>query len=123
LKAFGRGEMWKGYLRKLMLMRIPNYQVHAGQGPDLLGYTLRVAPGDHDARVRILAAHSADRSTGVLIRCGGDCAGIEDNHGSLRGAGSAGESTLFELPFHRGAIGLRRAASKIFYIESGHTLW
>jgi hypothetical protein len=115
--------MWNGYPRKLMLMRIPNYQVHAGQGPDLVGCTLRVAPGDHDARVRILAANSADRSTGVLIRAGCHCAGIEDNHRSLRGAGSAGESALFELPFQGGAIGLRRATSEIFYIESRHTLW
>ena len=106
-----------------MLMRIPNYQVHAGQGRDLLGRPLSVTTGDHDPGVGILSAHSPDRSTGVLIRSGGDCAGIQDHHGSVRGAGSAGESTLFELPFHGGAIGLRRAASKIFYIESGHTLW
>ena len=114
--------MWKGYLRKLMLVRISNYQVHAGQCRNLIGRTLRVAPGDHDARVRILAANSPDRSTGVLIRPGGHCAGIQDYYGSVRGAGSAGESALFELPFHGGAIGLRRATSKIFYIKSGHTL-
>ncbi len=32
-------------------------------------------------------------------------------------------SALLELAFKRGAVGLRGAATKVFYKEFGHTLW
>jgi hypothetical protein len=104
-------------------MGIPDYQVHAGQCRDLFRRALGITSGNHDSRIRILPAHSADCGARILVRAIGYRTGIQDYYGSLRRAGSAGEATLFKLSFQSGAIRLGGATSEIFHKECGHTLW
>lgn len=104
-------------------MGIAHDDVHAGQRSDFLGGALGVTSGHDDPGIGILAAHSADRSTGILIRRGGHSAGVQDNHRGVSGGRSANQSLLFELTFQSGAIGLSGATSEVFYKESSHTLW
>ena len=91
--------MWNGDFRQLVLMGIPDYQVHAGQCRDLFRRTLRITSRNHDPRLRILPAHAADCGARILVRAIGYRTGIQDYDGSLRGTGGACESALFKLAF------------------------
>ena len=103
-------------------MRVADDQADAGEFCDLFGGALRVASGDDDAGVGVLALHAADGGAGVLIGRSGDGAGVEDDDGGVCGFVGARESLLFELTFEGRAIGLRGAAAEVFDVISGHML-
>lgn len=70
-----------------MFMRVAYNQVYSGQGSNFFGGSLRVASGDDYARLRILAADSANCGAGILIGAVGDGAGIQNNDGCAANAG------------------------------------
>ena len=92
---------------------------HAGQGGNFFRRALRVAAGDHDLGVGILAMNAADCGASVLIGGGRYGAGIE-HHDCASPACGASIATLLELAFDGRAVGLGGAASEICYVESGH---
>lgn len=106
-----------------MLVRVAHYDTYAGQGGNFLGGALRIAAGDHDAGIGILAAHSTDGGARVLICGARHSACIQHDDRGVSGGGSANKSQLFELAFQSGAIGLGGATSEVFDKESSHTLW
>ena len=99
-----------------MLVRIADYLGDAGKRGDFFRGALRVAAGDHDLRIGILAMDAADGGAGILIGGGGDGAGIEhDSSASV--ARRAFESPLFELALDSGAVGLGGAAAEILDVK------
>ena len=106
-----------------MLVRVADDEVYSGQGRQFFRSALRVASGDNNSGVGILPAHSANRGARILIRTVGHRAGVQDDDGGPSGRGSTNQPALLELAFQGGAIGLRGTTAKVFYKESGHTLW
>ena len=106
-----------------MLVRIAYDQIYPGQGRDFFGGALGITACNYDACFGILAADSTDCGTGILIGACRDRTGVQNyDRCPLRTRG-AGQALFFELAFQGGAVGLRGAASEVFYKESGHTLW
>jgi len=106
--------------RQAMLVRVADDMRDTAQGSDFLGSALRIAAGDDDAGLGILALNAADGGAGILISGRGHCAGIEyDDRGLARGGG-ARKAEFLELTFERGAVGLGGAATEVFYVISGH---
>ena len=104
-------------------MGVSDHQVHARQSSDFVGRPLRVASGDYDPGLGVLAGHSSDGGARVPVRACRDRAGIEHYDRGLGCARSTSQALLFELAFESGAIGLRGATTKILYKKSGHNLW
>lgn len=63
---------------------------------------------------------AADGCTSVAIGSISDGAGIEDNEFGFGRSGGSSQSTLFELAFDRGAVGLGGTASEVLDVESCH---
>ncbi len=103
-----------------MLVRIAYYYVDARQSRDLVWGALGVAAGDYNPRFRILATHSPDGSTCVLIGRGRDRAGVQNDDRRVLRILRASQAALFELALQCGAIGLRRSATEVFYVIAGH---
>src|SRR5580704_4467567 len=103
-----------------MLMRIANDEAYARQRRDFCGGTLRIASGDYDSRLRILAAHAADGSPRILVGGGCDRAGVQHDHRGLRRCVGTGKTALLELTFESCAVGLGGAAAEVFYVIARH---
>ena len=103
-----------------MFVRISHHPCHPGQGGQFFRRALRVTSSDQNAATRIVPLQAPDRSARVLIRAFGYRASVEyDDLGVTRGAGAV-HSTIEELAFQRGAVGLGGAATKILYVETCH---
>jgi len=103
-----------------MFVGVSYHPGHARQGSQFFWSALRIATGYQDATLRMVAADAADGGAGVPVGRGCHCAGVEDDNFGLPQRGSATEALCPQLLFNRGAIGLRRAASKILYVETAH---
>src|SRR5437762_13516287 len=103
-----------------MLVRVADHAGDAGQRGNFFRSALRVATGDNNFAVRIGAMNAADRGTSILIRSGGNGAGVQNHELGIGGAGCALEPTIFELTLERGAISLCRPATEILDVKTGH---
>ena|ERR1017187_10278257 len=103
-----------------MLVRIPHYPGHSRQRRQFFRSPLRVASCNQDPATGIYPLQPPDRGARVLIRALGHRAGVQHNNfGITRDLGPL-ESTLQKLSLERRSIGLRRATTKILYVEPGH---
>jgi len=87
---------------------------------NLFGSTLRIASGHHNLRFGILPPNPPDGRPRILIRRCRHGAGIKDDDRSQRRHRGARKATLLELAFESGSVGLRGAASEVFYVVSRH---
>ncbi len=71
-----------------MLVRVADHCTYARQRGDFFGSALRVASGDDDFGLRVLALYAAYGGAGILIGGVGDGEGVEDDQVSLLGRGS-----------------------------------
>ena len=78
--------IWQNQFRQLMLVRVSDYHVDAGQSGNLVRRSLGIAPGDYNSGFRILAADAANGGAGVLIGARGDSASIQNDDGCALGA-------------------------------------
>ena len=103
-----------------MLMRVADHLSHAWQSGDFFRSSLRVAAGDHNLCVGILAMNATDGGAGVLIRRGGDGAGVEDDESGLGRLFGALQAAFPQLAFDARAVRLRGPAAEICHVESCH---
>lgn len=104
-----------------MLMGISDYSCNAGQSGNFLRRSLRVTPGHHDPAVGIRALNSANSRARVLVGCGGDGAGIQNDDIRLLQSSCCFQSTFAELALYSSAVGLRRSTAKILYVKARHS--
>ena len=97
------------------MCELPTTQSHAGQSGDFLGRALRVAAGDHDARVGLRAMDAADGLAKLVVGGRGDGAGVQDDEVGVGNFVGCAEAARGETGFERGSIGLRSAASERLY--------
>ena len=96
-------------------MRITNDPSHTWNSRDFLGSALRVATCDHDARIGLSAVDAADGLTKLVVGCGGDGAGVQDDEIGVGYFTGGVKTTGSEAGFERGSIGLRSPASERLY--------
>lgn len=106
--------------RQAMLMGITDHAADTRKGSDLLGSTLSVASGHHNAAIRIRAMNTADSSTSILVRSGRHGTGIEHGEIGLRGAASLFQALIAELPFQCRTVGLGSPAAKVLDVKTWH---
>src|ERR1700694_1867114 len=104
----------------LMLMGVSHYPGYAFQRGNFLRRSLGIAPGDQNFCQWVFAAHAPDGRTRILVGGGGYRTGIQDNHISLVGGGSLGQTLGGKLLLDGGAIGLGGAAAKVLHKKTGH---
>ncbi len=114
-----RGFSTEHKFSELIFVGVADHGGDTGQGGNFFGSALGVASGDDDFCQRVLALHAADGGAGVLVGGIGYGTGIQYDEVGLRSRG-AGEAAGFELAFEGGAVGLRGAASEVFYVVGGH---
>src|SRR5271157_2512836 len=104
----------------LRLVGIPDNKRDSRENRKLFGGALRVAAGDDDARGGIGGVKFADGLARLGVRGSGDGTGVQnDDVGPVSVAGEM--AALFaQLALDGGAIGLRRAAAKLFDVKRGH---
>ncbi len=103
-----------------MLVRVTYNPGHSRQRSQFFWRALGVAAGYQDAAIRIHSLQSPNRSAGVFVSALGHGTGVQDNDFGVPGRSGAFQSAIEKLPLQRCAIGLGRAATKIFYVEAGH---
>jgi hypothetical protein len=109
----------QGDLGELMFVRVADHDGYARQRRNFFGSPLRVASRDDNFCQRVLAAHAADGSTGILIGRVRDGTGIQYDQFGFVGC-SAGEAADFELAFEGSAVSLGGSATEVFDVVSGH---
>jgi hypothetical protein len=80
---------------------------------------LGIASGDDNFCQRILALHTSNRRSRILVGGICHCTGVQDYEVGLS-RGGAGETSSVELEFQGSAVGLGGAASEIFNVVGGH---
>jgi len=103
-------------------MRITDDQTHSRDRQNFFGSTLRVATGDDNFGVGVLAAHATDGRSRVVVCARSDGAGIENDDGGLRRIGRARQSALLELTFKSSPVRLRGSTAEVLYKKSRHGL-
>jgi hypothetical protein len=103
-----------------MLVRIPDNPDYAFQAGNFLRSPLRVAPGDKNSCLWILAMHPSNRCTRILIRRGSDSTGIQDNQVRVGKGVCAAQSLGGKLLLDRCAVSLRGTTTKILHKKVGH---
>ncbi len=103
-----------------MLVRISHYAADSGEARNFLRRALRIAPGDNDLALGILAANAANGGSRVPVGRGGHCAGIQHyNLGRICVLGAV-QAALAKLSLDRSPVGLGSPATEIFDVEGTH---
>ena len=104
-----------------MFVRIADNPRHSWERSQFLGRPLRVTACDQNLAAWVQSLEPPNRRACVSIGAVSYGASVEhDNFRIARGAGAL-QPSFQELLLQRGAIRLRRAATKILYVEAGHT--
>ena len=90
---------------------------HAWQGGKFFGGALRVTTGDQDPACGVLAADATNCGAGVLVRGGGDSAGVQNDNFGLLGRCSAPQSLRKKLLLEIRSVSLRCPAAKVLNEE------
>ena len=104
----------------LGLMGVAYDERDSGKRRNFFRGALGIAAGYNDSCFGILPADSPDGGASILIRACRNGAGVQNYDRRLLWVRGAGETLLFELAFKGGAVGLRGAATEVFYVISGH---
>ena len=103
-------------------MRIADDPGDARQRGEFFGCALRVAARDDDAGSGVAGVDFADGIASLRIGCGGHGTSVYDDDVCGAGIRRGQASTITQLAFDRGAVGLRGAAAELFDVKGRHLL-
>src|SRR5262249_53115401 len=109
-----------GDLSNTVLMRVPDYAAHSGQGTHFFGCSLRVTSGHQNPGVRLLSVDAPNCRTCILVGCRRDCAGIEYDHVRIFGGGGRREAMSGQIASNCGAICLSGATAEVVHKKTRH---
>jgi hypothetical protein len=101
-------------------MGVAYHPGYARQGSDFLGRPLCVTTGDQNPGLGVFPMGAANCSARILVGCGSDCTGVEDNQVGLGARISAIQTLFGKLSFYGGPIRLRGAAAKVLHKKGRH---
>ena len=104
-------------------MRIADDQRNAFDRGQFLRGALRVASGDQNARVRVIAVHTAHGLAHLIVGGRGDGAGVEDDQIRIRGGSGGGKTFRGQAGFNGGTVGLGGSTAEVFYEEAVHCIY
>ena len=104
-----------------MLMGISDYSCDPGQSSNFLRRPLCVTPGHYNLAGGIRALNSANSRARVLVGCGGDGAGIQNDDIGLLQSSCCFQPALEELALYSSPVSLRRSTAKILYVKARHS--
>jgi hypothetical protein len=107
----------------LRFVRISYYQRHAFDACQFLRGPLRVAAGDQNASLRMVAMHAADGLADFVVGGCGYGAGVENDQAGFSGGRGGRKAFRCEAGFDGGSVGLGGSAAEVFYEKTVHYVY